>query len=753
MDRTTTMIHQGPSSKQPAPGRSIQDNISSATLQRAAVPAQLQITEAEDMNPVQGKLQSAGQPGPFILQQQPQEARSIPERFTLPEGSTPIQRKLINKDFPELTDSGKYGKNQEIGVYNLPQKVIDYPLNLYKTTIEATDSYEKLVRLEAEKIAEIGEMASSDAIKPVAEQTDKNPEYSQEEENPLAITGGGGRGLSGRSTAKKSTKSKKSKVVKKGSINVPDNEPAARIMVGYKTRDRNHYWPFALRLEGTWEEKKKEEKKEEKGIKEDTGGTRNIEVTFSNSGYGYTQKVEGDENAEYIASDEIGEGFFPMKHDYNEDGTINISARAKALANSNDADATSKVISEGARWISVRKKAAEGNLKDTTRFYPDGYYSPNSIVPSVSFKELWNSWAGLFNKEWNISEEVLINKLEKGELKSATSPVYGALEGEPSNYAIPRATLLEKDDINKFLEGPLAGIWNSRDKGEVREDRERGNKGIRIGVSSTEHDNDDEEDEGNQLEGGTKLDNYGRSVNIFKDKDEHAQDPANFFYTLTHELALHAIPHQLDEEATHILDHDAIIDYDRGYFVNVVRPAAQSLFDNENADEARNPNFPTCDSFLAEFLIDIDTSVRAFRGNYISEILERDASPDPDDQYQTPQNIAALKTLVEKAWSTMVLVIAFRDFLEVAMPKVDEEVAQLKEMFTPILDLSNDEDDETVLSAIAYDIRPPKTVTTEEEVSDEGENNDDESAFLSSAFASGRNRFTASDDDGYGSDG
>jgi hypothetical protein len=658
------------------------------------------------MDSEQGKLKSAGEPGPFILQQQPQEIKPIPERFTLQGSGKAIQRQKIDDTF-ELVDMKRSDSAQQLVVQGQPEAMI-YPMNTYKTVVADADSYEELVKNEAKEIADIGEEASSSKVNPVVEQTSsKKSEFSRKENNPLAS---GGRKAKNRVAP-------------------------SLIDVYYKTRSADDYWPFKLRLEGKWDG-------------DEGKGARNIEITFSNSGYGYTTKVEGATGAPYVAkpdAEATGARDFPMTHAFDETGTVNVSASAKALANKGDADATSKVISEGARWISVRNKAEQGNLKDTTRFYPDGYYSANSVVPSVSFKELWNSWNSIFNKEWNISEEVLIEKLEKRILQSATSPTYGALAADLNNYPIPRATPQEKDDIDAFLAGPLAATWNRRDKGEERESGIRGTKGIRIGVSSVEQDAE------NEQEGGTKLDNYGRSVNIFKNEEEHAEDPANFFYTLTHELALHAIPHQLDEAATHIHDHDAIIDYSRGYFVNTVRPAARALFDNENAGETRNPNFPTCDSFLAEFLIDIDTSVKAFRGNYISDILDRNGSPEPNDQYQTPQNIAAFKTLVENAWSTMDMVTAFCEELEVAMPSVAERVIALKEMFTPILDLENDADVETVLVVIADEVATPDvtTVVQEDVNSDEDEEEDDDDALLASAFGKSNNRFTfpESDDD------
>jgi hypothetical protein len=99
----------------------------------------------------------------------------------------------------------------------------------------------------------------------------------------------------------------------------------------------------------------------------------------------------------------------------------------------------------------------------------------------------------------------------------------------------------------------------------------------------------------------------------------------------------------------------------------------------------------------------------------------------------------------------MDMVTAFCEELEVAMPSVAERVIALKEMFTPILDLENDADVETVLVVIADEVATPDvtTVVQEDVNSDEDEEEDDDDALLASAFGKSNNRFTfpESDDD------
>lgn len=761
------MIHQGPSSRQPAPGRSIQGNTPSAALQQAAVPAQLQTPAEKDMPPVQWKFQSAGQPGPFILQQQPQVTKPIPEKFTLQAtGEIPVQRKLIDKDFPELTKKGLYGKNQQIDVHELPQKKIIYPLNLYETSIAPASSYEELARMEAEKIAEIGEKASSEAITPVAKPTDNNPEYSQQEENPLAITG---RGASGRSQrggrdGQRGAKKTKKRGAKKENISSADDGPAPQIVVGYKTSDPEHYWPFALRIKGSWEE----ENEEEKELNEDDGtGIRNIEVTFSTSGYGYTQKVEDGRHSFIAKPEEEEEGVngFSMKHKYDE--SVNLSARAKALENSADADATSKVISEGARWISVRNKAEEGNLKDNTRFYPDGYYPDNFAPPSVTFKTLWNSWNAVFEKAWNISEEALIKKLESRELTEDVQPKYSDLKANASNYKIPRATAAEKTDIDQFLNGPLKDTW------------EKAIFAIRVNVSRDVQDDQD---------GHTKLDHYGRFVTIYKEileqDDEQGLDDeqdvddeqteerfnkGNFFYTLTHELALHAIPNQgknLDvhgmfDGSSHnaiaiaVKDHNAIIEPTDSYFKNTIEPAAKSLAANEVAIEGKNKNFPTCDDFLSEFLVDVSTVTSAIRGNFILEKLGvENAIPNPNEQYETPENVAALKGLLTKALLTIGQVRTLCDELEVNTETTANMIDVLTEALTPMTLLEDDADDQTVLVAIMEEAQEEngENDSVKDDATDSGNDtgtdDDDEEETPTGAYSNPFAALQNDDDDG-----
>lgn len=669
-----------------------------------------------------------------------------------------MQRKLIDEDFPELTKKGLYGKNQQIDVHELPQKKINYPLNLYETSIAPASSYEELARIEAEKIAEIGEKASSEAITPIAKPTDNNPEYSQLEENPLAITG---RGASGRSQrggrdGQRGAKKTKKRGAKKENISSADEGPAPQIVVGYKTADPDDYWPFALRIKGRWEEENEEEK--EKELNEDDGtGIRNIEVTFSDSGYGYTQKVE-DGSRSFIAKpeeEEEGVNGFSMKHKYDE--SVNLSARAKALENSADADATSKVISEGARWISVRNKAEEGNLKDNTRFYPDGYYPDNFAPPSVTFKTLWNSWNAVFEKAWNISEEELIKKLESRELTEEVQPKYSELKANASNYKIPRATAAEKTDIDQFLNGPLKDTWA------------KAVHAIRVNVS---HDVQDDQ------EGHTKLDHYGRFVTIYKEllkqddklelddkqdlddeqdidekqdvEDEQTEEPfnkGNFFYTLTHELALHAIPNQgknLDvhgmfDGSSHnaiaiaVKDHNAIIEPTGSYFKNTIEPAARSLAANEVAIEGKNKNFPTCDDFLWEFLADVSTVTSAVRGNFILKKLgEENAIPEPNEEYETPDNVAALKGLLTNALLTIGEVSTLCDELEVNTETSAALINDLTEALTPMTQLEDDADDQTVLAAIM-----------EESQEENGEND----SVKDDATASGNDTGTDDDDE------
>ncbi len=194
----------------------------------------------------------------------------------------------------------------------------------------------------------------------------------------------------------------------------------------YKTQQVNEYWPFVLRVEGKWDEDPR------------TVKNRNMELRFSNSAYGYTVKVEGA--SAYTASDNPQlSSEFGMEHD--KLSNVEISGEAKRLGSKTDADAMTKVLSEGARWKAVAALAASGNLYNDSAFFLDGLLA-NQKPWYVLFKDLWICWGKAFENAWDIDDATFRTKLASGATKKLKNKrkndkTTAVLRGASKNYAIP----------------------------------------------------------------------------------------------------------------------------------------------------------------------------------------------------------------------------------------------------------------------------------------------------------------------------
>lgn len=79
-------------------------------------------------------------------------------------------------------------------------------------------------------------------------------------------------------------------------------------------------------------------------------------------------------------------------------------------ANEEGLDAMTKIAGEGARWQAVRKHAAK--LTDSSWFFARTNNAKDPDVNGVSFKNLWLSWAGAFDKAYDISDATFASKVK-----------------------------------------------------------------------------------------------------------------------------------------------------------------------------------------------------------------------------------------------------------------------------------------------------------------------------------------------------
>ena len=89
-------------------------------------------------------------------------------------------------------------------------------------------------------------------------------------------------------------------------------------------------------------------------------------------------------------------------------------------------DAYTKLAGEGARWQCVRNHAAK--LRDDSLFYT-AHGADNKKVYAIDFKTLWITWAETFDKDYDIADKTVADKLKadavfrKGKTKDRPLPV------------------------------------------------------------------------------------------------------------------------------------------------------------------------------------------------------------------------------------------------------------------------------------------------------------------------------------------
>lgn len=76
-------------------------------------------------------------------------------------------------------------------------------------------------------------------------------------------------------------------------------------------------------------------------------------------------------------------------------------------------DAYTKIAGEGARWQCVRNHS--GTLRDRSLFFVHDPADTHNVY-GLNFRELWLSWASVFNKEYDIADDQVVDALKKNRL-------------------------------------------------------------------------------------------------------------------------------------------------------------------------------------------------------------------------------------------------------------------------------------------------------------------------------------------------
>lgn len=132
-----------------------------------------------------------------------------------------------------------------------------------------------------------------------------------------------------------------------------------------------------------------------------------------------TRKEGVELKGKMVNTKKPGKGEYSNRHDDNSsDSILNDSYHDKTNSNSDyngkNFDAYTKLAGEGARFLCVRRNIPWIN-NDTV------FYSPGE-GEGVKFSELWKTWANSFDKQYNIGDDRIKDKLndEKGGKKKGT---------------------------------------------------------------------------------------------------------------------------------------------------------------------------------------------------------------------------------------------------------------------------------------------------------------------------------------------
>jgi hypothetical protein len=126
-----------------------------------------------------------------------------------------------------------------------------------------------------------------------------------------------------------------------------------------------------------------------------------------------------DSNSESATDPSVSEGHYRNKkysNIHDTKGNEKLLNESKGQDEKN-LDAYTKIAGEGARWICVRN--ASSVLNNQTRFFTINPSNKNKVY-CVNFKTLWKTWAHSFDKQYNISDQLVAKKLKKNELKTSS---------------------------------------------------------------------------------------------------------------------------------------------------------------------------------------------------------------------------------------------------------------------------------------------------------------------------------------------
>lgn len=115
-------------------------------------------------------------------------------------------------------------------------------------------------------------------------------------------------------------------------------------------------------------------------------------------------KAQGDEHYRFLKFSNVHE-----KHDGNSRAPAPNILDLTTGGDEHNLDAYTKLAGEGARWQCVRKHASM--LRDDSLFYTADPNSDTKVL-AIDFKTLWITWAETFDKDYDITDKTVADKLQ-----------------------------------------------------------------------------------------------------------------------------------------------------------------------------------------------------------------------------------------------------------------------------------------------------------------------------------------------------
>lgn len=134
-----------------------------------------------------------------------------------------------------------------------------------------------------------------------------------------------------------------------------------------------------------------------------------LDYHFGKNWHGYVVKVVDDGAANLNHTMKPSKEGAAGGGEYSSTHESNI---ATPLKDETSADSVTKLAGEGARWQCIRTGMA--TVKDTTKIYTNQFTDNrvSSRVRYITFPVLWKSWKETFQKQFNISDSTVVEKLK-----------------------------------------------------------------------------------------------------------------------------------------------------------------------------------------------------------------------------------------------------------------------------------------------------------------------------------------------------